>query len=338
MKQKDRQIILQECLELLRAEGETPASVLARYAEHKDWLKPELETTWWLVQQRQAFAPRPDFITASRRRLAPRLEQALPVHPWISRLRGLLWMRANKLAVYAVLIVLLAVQLINGARVVLAYRAWLPGDALYPIITSTEKITLLFSFSTARRASLHIEYTKRRLMEVQALICESDYAMLPSAVSQLDEHVNQALHALDQMAWHDPAQARLLAIDLQAVLVTQSQLAEILAGFTPLASQAEFERVKSIARNGILSVQYILSPNGGESGRGKVVWQELLAHGSVFPFPRSTARQFLSSGSRLSNLQGMRWKRNGDAPAPFSDSKGRVVLNNGRIFYSFHLA
>ncbi|MEW5869672.1 MAG: DUF5667 domain-containing protein [Chloroflexota bacterium] len=262
MSAKVDELIWQDCLERLQ-NGESLESVLARYPEQAAGLQPELEAAAWLLQRGPALAPRPGFVAASRRRLArrwlpaPRLTRSCQaLVNWSLRLQ------ARKLVVYAMLVILLVGQMLNVAKVARASQVFLPGEPLYPLKTVLENTHLLLAFDAGRQANLHIEYAQRRLLEVQALILEGDYAPIPDTVSRLDFHVNQTLRALNREVQRDPLQARRLGGELQVVLVSQAELVNVLAGLTPSDTQAECKRVGLIAQYGVLSARYMVSPNG----------------------------------------------------------------------------
>ena len=77
--------ILQLCLEVIESGQETVDSLLSRYPELWDTLRPPLEAAAWLYNHTYLMNPRPGFVDASRQRLVYHLyyERAGPlVIPW----------------------------------------------------------------------------------------------------------------------------------------------------------------------------------------------------------------------------------------------------------------
>ena len=61
--------ILQLCLEVIESGQETVDSLLSRYPELWDTLRPPLEAAAWLYNHTHLLNPRPGFVDASRQRL-----------------------------------------------------------------------------------------------------------------------------------------------------------------------------------------------------------------------------------------------------------------------------
>jgi len=80
--------ILQLCLEVIESGQETVDSLLSRYPELWDTLRPPLEAASWLYNHTYLMNPRPGFVDASRQRLVYHLyyERAGPlVIPWFEQ-------------------------------------------------------------------------------------------------------------------------------------------------------------------------------------------------------------------------------------------------------------
>jgi hypothetical protein len=61
--------ILQLCLEVIESGQETVDSLLSRYPELWDTLRPPLEAAAWLYNHTHLWNPRPEFVDASRQRI-----------------------------------------------------------------------------------------------------------------------------------------------------------------------------------------------------------------------------------------------------------------------------
>jgi hypothetical protein len=259
--------MLEECLRMVVEEDQTIDAVLARYPEHDEELRPALEAAAWLSGRRGAVESRPGFASASRGRLITRIrsgEGASQIAPlWLVSL--VWWYERRKRVVFAVLALVLALQLafnVNGlAR---AEHTWLPGDAFYPLRTTSESLRLLVSLDASQDARLHIEFAQRRILEVQALIIEGRYERVPAAVEDFEGHVDAAVRAVNELAGDDAYQARQLALELREVLGSQTNLVALLAGWTPAPIRLACERVIDISQGGASAVEEMLSPSGLE--------------------------------------------------------------------------
>ncbi|HEX6303954.1 MAG TPA: hypothetical protein VFZ76_07175, partial [Anaerolineales bacterium] len=133
--------ILQACLESIQRGEETVASVLARYPEFAEELRPQLEAANWLIKNKESFDPRPEFISSSRQRLMAQINQgtvapaatpapaAPAAAPRPSLWEMLLSIGRSPLALrVAMAVLLIAFVLFGSGRVVLAAQNTLPGD------------------------------------------------------------------------------------------------------------------------------------------------------------------------------------------------------------------
>jgi hypothetical protein len=184
-------------------------------------------------------------------------------HTWGERWRPF---ARSPLTMLASIVLLVAALLYNIDRVSLAVQVWLPGDALYPAKIAFERLDLLASLSPEKQARLHIEFASRRLTEIQALVFDGRYESIPPTVLDFGDHVAHAVTSIRAVTQKDPAQARLLAMQLQQALDQQTAVLHLLAGVAPLASKPQFERVIYITESGLWDVQPLISPSRDPSG------------------------------------------------------------------------
>jgi hypothetical protein len=154
---------------------------------------------------------------------------------------------------------------LSGSSLARAARTWLPGDLLYPLKIAGERIELGVKPGAAQDVRLHIRFAERRLIEVQALTFEGRYEELPDTVADFAYHVQAAIQDMARLARRDPERARLLALDLQVVLSRQTGLVDLLAGFAPSYTRAEYERVRLVAQDGVLRMRDVFSPGSGQA-------------------------------------------------------------------------
>lgn len=166
-----------DALEICLQEMERGAdldSVLARFPEHADELRPILKTA---VKARSAASvePSPDVVKRSRARVMQRAAElreskASPrqrVIPAFSRL--------------AISFALTALFLASGAGLVNASASALPGENLYPVKRSWENIRLFFIFDPQLREMMRDEFENERLHEVNELLAEGRHEVIQFA-------------------------------------------------------------------------------------------------------------------------------------------------------------
>ena len=223
--------ILQSCLDLILTGQETLDSVLARYPEQADMLRPQLESLLWLRNINQELDPRPGFVAASRRRLvakiqqervAERVEDLAPKSGFFSLFLSRRF--ATPLIVALVLLISFYVAS-NGFN--LASQNAIPGDRLYAVKIIFEKAALAVSRDHASDAELRVEFTHRRSEEIYRLVAEGRYEFIPETVKSFENEVGQTIISLNQVASQNDDQARQIAGELEDYLNHQRA---ILAG------------------------------------------------------------------------------------------------------------
>ncbi len=258
--------LLQTCLESIAAGQDTIDSILARYPQLADELRPALEAASWLRLRSDLLDPRPGFVAASRDRLLEQLqrEQAArqraeaerPVSPWQRLLSVFLRPRWSYQLVLG-LFLLIALTMVTGSGLVAAADA-LPGELLYPVKLAYEKAQLSVTQSKTSDVNLHLEFAQRRLDEIQKSVEMGRSQALSQAVENMQWQVGQAIQLLDNAAISDPAKAYEAALDLQTVLAKERASLSALAGKTPPQTSHVLERAAQASEQSLLAVQDIL--------------------------------------------------------------------------------
>ncbi|HZD55668.1 MAG TPA: DUF5667 domain-containing protein, partial [Anaerolineales bacterium] len=216
---EDTNQILQSCLEAVQSGEETVSSVLARYPDLEQELRPQLEAANWLIENKEAFNPRPEFIAASRRRLMREIDQGSAVPepaPLVSFWETIFNLGRARVALQFALVLLLVVFFLFGSsRVALAARYTIPGDRLYPVKTAVERGQLLLTFSDAGDARLYTQFAQRRLVEIQELVLETRYEYVKDTVEAYDRDVHGAIDSLERVAAENSAAALEIAGQLE---------------------------------------------------------------------------------------------------------------------------
>jgi hypothetical protein len=263
--------MLEICLDAVLSGGQTPEEALARFPEHADRLRPELEAgleaARWLNEGRASLDPRPGFVRASRGRLLEALDPAR--RPAAGSLRARLssfWLGLSRaqLAGRALLALLLLVSLwFSLDRSLQASQTSLPGDSLYAVKLAAENLRLWAAPSAAGEARLHIEFARLRLMELQSLIIEGGYEYVPETVARYESHVDRAVRAVARVSRRDVGEAHALARALQSALVPHTDLVLMFSGGAPQQARAQFERVRDASLNSATELDEMFSPGDG---------------------------------------------------------------------------
>jgi hypothetical protein len=227
---------LQICLEEVLSGRQSLEEAVAQNPELEEALRSGLEAAMWLSSRRKLLEPRPGFVAASRRRLVARRfrlrgsSEHAPARSFFERVLRLL---TNRFVFQASLVVLVVMALLVGNVLSAAARTTLPGDFLYPVKTFSEGVQLTFSMSPSRKAGLQIEFARRRVTEVEALVLEGRMERAAATLAIFDRQAGQAAAALESLRMQDPEAAQRLALSLDRLLDNQSQVFLLLSASAP---------------------------------------------------------------------------------------------------------
>ncbi len=158
---------------------------------------------------------------------------------------------------------LFAAGFLAANSLVNASQTWLPGDRLYGLKTAQEALALDLTASPARRASLHIQYAERRMLEAQALALEGNFDQLPATVADFSEHVARAVQEVRLAADGNPALGAELAAQLEQTLNGQAALVGLLAQVSPEPGSGQFRLLLSVSQEGLAGLEEVLRWDGG---------------------------------------------------------------------------
>jgi hypothetical protein len=253
--------ILQTCLDAIQGDGETIDSVLTRYPDLEESLRPQLEAYLWLWSEKSVLNPRPDYVAASRRRLMAQIRQAelakkSPPAITLGDIFRNLFARRSALQ-FAFALLLLVVFITATSSVALASRSSLPGDRLYPAKLARERVRLFFSFSAEGDARLHAEFARERLSEIQTLVLEGRYQYLVETVDRYEQQVAQSVDSLRVAAEKNSAGTEQLASQLAEALSGQAQVLAALSENIPAVHQVQVENALAFAEMSVQAVDEI---------------------------------------------------------------------------------
>lgn len=239
------------CVELVRGGEETVDSLLARYPEYAQVLRPSLEAAAWLQACRTAFEPRPEFASSSRGRLLSRIRAergafSLAARAAIRRFGAKAWPARPSRGLLALLTVVV-VLVLGSHGAALAAASSVPGEPLYFVKLAQEQVRLALTFTNLEDGELHVEFARRRLEEMQQLVLEGRAEALPLAARNFRDQVAGAVDALQALAVQDELAARLLYSDVNGFLADQASLIAFLSSAAPAGSRDSFEEALQIA-------------------------------------------------------------------------------------------
>lgn len=248
--------LLQVCLELLFSGKETVDSLLARYPDQAEALRPELEAAAMLHAWKQELSPRPGFVAASRKRMVARIRDEAVTSP--SLLQSLtdplfwqFWLSRN-LVRLSLVGVLVLVFILNLGRVAVVSQQALPGDRLYPVKRAIEQVELAVTVGDTGEAALNLKLTERRLSELQGLARANRYEHLSASVEELENQVNQTIQSLDEAADEDVELTRSMAESLASILIHERIELDRLANQVPEQAQPVLKAAAAISESAVI--------------------------------------------------------------------------------------
>jgi hypothetical protein len=251
--------ILQSCLESIQKGEETVDSVLEKYPELADSLRPQLETALWIGSQSHTFDPNPEFIAASRLRLVRRIKYAsatAAAQPRVTFWDWLISLPQKRLAFRFALTMLLVLSLLFSTnRLALAASYTIPGDMLYPVKVTHENVRIFFSFTQEGDLALHTDFARQRLVEIEALVLEGRYNFIPATVDGYHKQISLALAALFKLVDRQTQRVEQLASQLYQVMAVESQVLGGIYELAPNEVRSDLIRVRQISQAGIEEMQ-----------------------------------------------------------------------------------
>jgi hypothetical protein len=233
--------ILNHCLELIESNVETVDSILEKYPDYSDVLRPPLEAAQWLYSRSEFFNPRPGFVQLSRRRLINRFQNysdAVGISTDTGTFLPPFFQKRRILIQYSALITLTAVLLFVGYRSssFLVQRS-IPGDPLYSLKLAQEDFRLSLSLSDVVEAQLRIEFAQKRVIEMQELVLVGRGSLLDETMDNFGYQMDKAAAIILTIAETDESvAAELSTLFATALTVPVNNLVGILNAAPGLAS------------------------------------------------------------------------------------------------------
>jgi hypothetical protein len=165
----------------------------------------------------------------------------------------------------ALIIVFLFTSVTGGKQVALAAQDAIPGDPLYPVKITLERVEMATTLDLAGEIRLHAEFARNRLIEVQELVLEGRYAYIPETLVRFGGHVNQAVSKLEALARRDTVQALAMASFLHESLSEQMVVLDTIMDTVPVALQPDITMALKVTGGAIIVVEEVDLQTGGNS-------------------------------------------------------------------------
>jgi len=155
--------ILEVCLQAIER-GDTIETVISRYPEFADELRPILETTVSL-KNKNLFGVPSDVVRRNRAKI---LQHAAEMREGrVKRRSQNIWFGSLRRAM--VTLIVLTVVFASGTSLVRASSSTVPGDQLYPVKRTWENMLVFVTVDSQKREFLELEQENERLGEIQEL-------------------------------------------------------------------------------------------------------------------------------------------------------------------------
>ena len=243
--------ILDTSLELIASGSANIESILDRYPEFSEQLRPPLEAAMWLQTRKEVFNPRPGFVKLSQRRMVNRFrgqESAAGVNETISRIPAIF--QERRIAVqYSALLTLTAVLLFVGYQSTsfLVQRS-IPGDPLYEAKLVQEELRVNLASNQEDETRLRIEFAQRRVIEIQELVLVGRSELIDDAMTNFEFQLSQAASGILIVAKSDQIKAaQLSTLFEQTLTVPVNNLVGIIDSNPELVSGGFIDKFLTLA-------------------------------------------------------------------------------------------
>jgi hypothetical protein len=183
--------ILNTCIDRITLRGDSIENCLESYPDRARELEPLLKTA---MEAREAFSEKPsrEFQQEAKSRF---LSKLVSIEKRREGFKLLDWQRRWAVAVCAVL----ALVIMAGGTVGASTNA-LPGDLMYSVKTTMERVQAFFTFGDEAKANLYIELAERRVEEIEAL-AERERDITKAALGVMGDETDRAILFTSRNAW-----------------------------------------------------------------------------------------------------------------------------------------
>ena len=248
--------IIDTCLDAILSGQSTIDQSLALYPEHAQELRSLVESALWFEQHKGLFDAPAELKSAQK----ARIQKTISTHPQVvaksfdlnillSQFQSIFSRRSLQLAGSLALVVILLFS--STAGFALAAQSAIPGDLLYQSKLSIEKVSLFLSTTQKHDTELEVEFTERRMFEIEGLIQKGRLNLLSAGIQRYKEQVQLALNQIHELQETAQAEASQIASQLQRILENHSEQFIILAATLPELSQKDMLLALTITEESI---------------------------------------------------------------------------------------
>ncbi len=252
---KEKQInqIIESCTPDILSGQETVATILERYPQDVEALRPELEALAWMGRARNHLEPSPDFIRSSRKSVELEIEEIMPRSFWQRLIRKHTPQRWAFNITAPALVAFLLVLIVNS--LILTARLSIPGEPFYPAKLLFEDIRLAFTFSRTDKTELYIEYSRERTTEFVELVLAGNYQALPESANRLETEIIASLHSIHDLSIYDRMEEQPKTLELQETLSNEISMLYILQTTSPPSASHGIELAIQVAQSGLMALR-----------------------------------------------------------------------------------
>jgi hypothetical protein len=245
--------IINENVTAISTGEESLESVLARYPQITNELRPRLEAAIWLQQVRLSVATRPGFIFDSRKYLEAKIESMHPTGFWERVIRRYTPQRWFFNVTAPLIMLLLLALVINSA--ILTARLSIPGDPLYSTKLAIEGLQIAMTFDSVDKTELYIQFSRQRTTEFVELVLEGEYELLPSAADRMETELIASLHSLNHTLADDPDAELSMVATYRDSLSSEILMLNVLKDTSPISAQSGIDLAIQIAQSGMMALR-----------------------------------------------------------------------------------
>jgi len=190
---KEFKDILDECLQRMLVDGESPEECLAAYPQHADELKPLLITAFSAKQTADSLEPRPEFKARARYQFQAELSQ---MASWKKRSTFSVWRLR-----WATVLTAILVMLMTGGGLVAAAGNSMPDSPLYPLKLAVEQLQINLTFSDIGKVKLHSQFADRRVEEIIQMAEAGNVSLTQAATQRLGDQLAMITSLTTNYEW-----------------------------------------------------------------------------------------------------------------------------------------
>lgn len=127
---------------------------------------------------------------------------------------------------------------LSGTGIVLASQKSQPGDMLYPIKKTTEKIQLSFIGNPTIKTLLHIKNAEKRIQELEKTIPKNNTDTIKNVTTDYESQVKDALHEINNVQ----KDKEHVSNEVHRSLEKQTQHLEDIQKIIPTVSQPDIQK------------------------------------------------------------------------------------------------